>query len=271
MTTQRKKLEHRRPNFKFGSKIPRHWLEGSPFKTHFLNSLTLVFPSGEKYFIRSIQKLIAQIDSPQIKKDAQDFIRQEAQHALEHKKFFAILQEQGYSAKEIHNCIDKIITRILEPLNSQNFNLAITAGLEHMTALVAQVGLENDFLRNAPSPLKELFNWHAAEEIEHRSVAFDVYQSLSGDTLLRIIAFVYANVLLFLMISAPTAYLLAKDRELFKAATLKDALDMFFIKDKLMLRAFGIFVDYLRPDFHPSQSEVDELASGQFSKLRFQA
>jgi predicted metal-dependent hydrolase len=34
----------------------------------------------------------------------------------------------------------------------------------------------------------DLLRWHGAEEVEHRSVAFDLFQHLSGSYLLRVLA-----------------------------------------------------------------------------------
>lgn len=56
-------------------------------------------------------------------------------------------------------------------------NLAIIAGFEHLTTLFAEFALETDFLAEAEPKLRELFEWHGAEEIEHKSVAYDVFQN----------------------------------------------------------------------------------------------
>ena len=63
-------LKHRKPNLKFPKKIPKHWFGQSAFKTHLLNSFTLFFPSGEKYFIRSIKRVLKDIDNEELKLEA---------------------------------------------------------------------------------------------------------------------------------------------------------------------------------------------------------
>jgi len=40
---------------------------------------------------------------------------------------------------------------------------------------------EPAFLKGMEEPMKDLLLWHAVEEIEHKSVAFDVYMEVSGD------------------------------------------------------------------------------------------
>lgn len=266
MSDKRKSsIIHRKPNFKFSPDIPKHWLNGSPFRTHLLNSFTLIFPSGERYFIRSVRARLNQITDPKVKEDAMAFIKQEAQHALEHHKFFAVLEKQGYDPEKIHKLIDKIVTTLLEPLNSKDFNLALTAGLEHLTALIAEISLDQDYLKDAPAQMKALYDWHAAEEIEHRSVAFDVYNNVNGDYLMRVIALLYGNLVLTVFSTVITSYLLAKDGELFKLSTLKEALDTLFFKEKLALRASNIFVRYFSPRFHPDKESIDDLAENVFS------
>ena len=60
--------------------------------------------------------------------------------------------------------------------------LAITVALEHVTATLAAVLLEqrSTTLAGADSRVAEVWLWHAAEETEHRSVAFDVYARVGG-------------------------------------------------------------------------------------------
>lgn len=260
---------HRKPGFRFDQKTERFWLGESPFKTHLLNSFTLIFPSGEKFFIRSIRACFDKIQDVKISKDAVDFIKQETQHAIEHQKFFKVLIEHGYDPDQIHKFADRLINKILEPLHSKKLNLALTAGLEHLTALFAEISLTSDFLKDAPDELRKLYDWHAAEEIEHRNVAFDVYDQAGGDYFLRIAAFFYGNLVLIALSSGITAYLLHKDKELLKLSTVRDAANVFVLQEKLLIKGAIIFFKYLSPDFHPSKSEIDSLSTRIFEREAF--
>ena len=43
-------------NFEFSpAAIPRHWLADSMLSTALANSLNLIFPAGERFFIRSVK------------------------------------------------------------------------------------------------------------------------------------------------------------------------------------------------------------------------
>jgi uncharacterized protein len=60
--------------------------------------------------------------------------------------------------------------------------LAITCALEHFTALLASRVLTNRSLyKEGTDPaFASLWLWHAAEEIEHKGVCYDVYEHVFG-------------------------------------------------------------------------------------------
>ncbi len=64
--------------------------------------------------------------------------------------------------------------------------LAITCAFEHFTALLGGYILRHpEVLSTLYLDAVKLWVWHAIEEIEHRSVAFDVYQHVYGDDKIR--------------------------------------------------------------------------------------
>jgi predicted metal-dependent hydrolase len=254
----------RKLNLNFTKDIPKHWLGNSIFKSHLLNSFTLVFPAGEKFFIRSINKFSRQITDPKLKQDVKTFIRQESQHAVEHEKFFQNLRDQGYEIDWLVDAIESVIKKVLEPGFGAKMNLATTAGLEHFTALLAEIGLKENFLGEAHPIMKELFEWHAAEEIEHRSVAFDVLNAVDKSYALRLAGLINAYVLLSLFCGSSTIYLVAKDKKLLDASVLKDALDTLFLKEALFFKSLQICLHYLDPYFHPDNRDLDELSETVF-------
>jgi uncharacterized protein len=256
---------HRKPNFTFEEEFEKHWLGGSPFKTHFLNSLTLIFPTGEKYFIRSINKVLKKVKKKNLKQEAYQFIKQEAQHSMEHEKFFKVLERQGYDIRKLVGILDKLVTNYFEPFFSKESNMAITSGLEHITALLAEISLEENFLKEAPQKLQELFNWHAAEEIEHRAVAFDVLKEIDDSYQKRLLGITVAYVLMSAYAGVSTVHLLHQDKLLFKKETVKDFTSMFFTDEKLFFKAVSIFFRYLDPDFHPDKQDIDELSESFFN------
>lgn len=261
-----KKIIHRKPNFQIPQDIEKYWLGGSVFKTHFLNSFTLIFPIGERYFIRSINCMLKKINDPILLTEAQSFIKQEAQHAIEHGRFMNILKNQGLEFEGTLKYVEFLIEKILAPMNGEALNLAVTSGLEHMTALLAEISLSENFLKEAPSSIRDLYNWHAAEEIEHRAVAFDILSECHPHFALRVAGLFYAYVLLSGLTAFFTAKLIVEDGKIFNKVIWTDFFDTFIFKEKLLFKAAGIFVNYLSPDFHPLNEKIDHLGKSIFKQ-----
>lgn len=246
-------IKPRRPGFEFSTDIPKHWLPQSPFKTHLCNSFTLLFPTGEKFFIRSLTRFVPKLTDEKLKEDARGFVKQEAQHALEHEKFLANMRAQGYEIDATLRLVEDVITRFVENHTSEEFRLALTAGFEHLTSLLAEIGLSEDFFKDAHPEMKALFEWHALEEIEHRAVAYDVLQSVDKNYARRAAGLLTAYLILSGLSGYVTANLLWQDRLLLKRDTLKEALDVFILEHRLLPKALEIFVRYLKPRFHPGE------------------
>ena len=67
--------------------------------------------------------------------------------------------------------------------------LAVTAALEPFKAVLGQWLIQNRGLdyAGADQTMLDLLRWHGAEEIEHRSLVFDVYQNVCGNYVLRVL------------------------------------------------------------------------------------
>jgi len=95
--------------------------------------------------------------------------------------------------------------------------------------------------------------WHGAEEVEHRSVAFDVYQHLSGNYLRRLVSMVGVAIALTLGFTYGGVMFLRADtttsqRFTFRAFR-KSGRAGTLPKFTFALRAVP---SYLRRDYHPS-------------------
>ena len=67
------------------------------------------------------------------------------------------------------------------------FRLSIIATVEHMTCVLGKYALENNYweMLGADPEMVDLVKWHGAEEVEHRTVAFDLYRHLGGGYISR--------------------------------------------------------------------------------------
>ncbi|MEM9423891.1 MAG: metal-dependent hydrolase, partial [Spirochaetota bacterium] len=82
----------------------------NPRLTRYLNSLSLLFPAGEKFFIRSVRKFESQV--PQMQDDIQMFCQQEGRHSREHIKVNKILQSHGVEVSKIEDETAKRLYRL---------------------------------------------------------------------------------------------------------------------------------------------------------------
>src|SRR3954470_8820133 len=168
--------------------LPKHFAaDGDIILSHVAASLSAVFPDGEDFFVRSVRTFRDQVTDPELKRQVAGFIGQEAMHGREHRLFNDRLDQLGYPTKRFERFTKKglaIRARLL-PATS---NLAATAALEHFTATLAALVLNNEETRDlfGHEEVRNLFLWHALEESEHKAVAFDVYKAVGGTERTRV-------------------------------------------------------------------------------------
>jgi predicted metal-dependent hydrolase len=153
------------------------WLHGDPMQSAFCDSLSVLFPHGERFFIQSIVHYLPGIKDPDLQKDIYNFIAQEGLHTREHEAYNQTLRSFGYPVDDMEARIEKGLQRITSPLH----RLATTAAIEHLTATLGHLVLSDDrIFDSAPPPYKELWTWHCLEELEHKGVAFDVFKHVTA-------------------------------------------------------------------------------------------
>jgi predicted metal-dependent hydrolase len=142
--------------------------------------------------------------------------------------------------------------------------LSVTAALEHYTAILAEGALRDRFLDAAHPALRDLLLWHAAEEIEHKAVAFDVLRRVNPGYGLRVAGMALATVTLAGFWAAATLMFLAEDGALDRASVseLRRAREAAGMPERSIARDVFLagLLSYLRPDFHPTQIDNEALA-----------
>src|SRR5262245_60695687 len=63
----------RRMDFPFDESIPRHWFAGNPVATHVINGLNLLFPAGERFFVRSVRHYVTRVYNPELREQIKGF------------------------------------------------------------------------------------------------------------------------------------------------------------------------------------------------------
>ena len=250
---------------------PRRWWAGEPFGTAWHNALSATFPRGEAFFIEAVK---AHRDGADAKLDAEirAFVRQEINHTREHIAFNRLAEDAGYDIKAIDTRVAEMLA--LTKDRPAIANLAVTMALEHYTAMMAAEFLENPaHFADADAEVREMWRWHAAEEIEHKGVAFDTWNHATRDWTpgkrWRVRSFVMVSVTarFFKNRWTDSLELLAQDGitgwkakwGLFKYLT---------VSPGIVRRIFPAWLAYFKPGFHPwdhDDRELIKLYEGDFA------
>lgn len=257
------RLAPRRVQFEF-EPVPVHWVPGRPFLTHLLNALHFLFEHGERWFCKAFRAALPQIQDAQLRADVRGFIAQEATHSHHHAGFIGHLAAQGLHLPDFSRGLLRLLKRVRRRVTLRG-QVAVIAGIEQYTAFLGAWVFEHGTLRDADPAMRELFLWHAAEEIEHKAVAFDLLQELRPGYFYRVGHFLLASLALFIAWGLALVLLLRRDRRASLRAVLVDFVRC--VRDGSLpigpvLR--GCF-SYLKPGFHPDQDDNLHLAENHFA------
>ena len=137
----------------------------------------------------------------------------------------------------------------------------MTAALEHYTAAFGSAFMTEDLIDTVPEEMARLLAWHGLEELEHRSVAFDVLGSVDDRYSLRLAGFLFATGLLVVVPAIGSVMFAVADlssglRDEPRAAAAAPATSpavLAGMSARLVRRMGGHLLGYLRPGFHPDQ------------------
>jgi predicted metal-dependent hydrolase len=232
----------------------KHWCAGDAFVTAWMNALSMSFPIGEQFFIDSLRA--AAKDLPEAEQAIwhgalQGFVAQEATHRQIHKRFNDHLLQSG-----MVNGWERRIKRRLKYINHlpPKHHVAITAAYEHFTSIMSSWLLNNqDRLDGTEERFKTLWMWHASEEIEHRSVAFDMFESIDGRLAVRNLWMRRITLVFFIDAFLQTLSNLRRDGSMWKRSTWSSAWRFLFAPGGLLRSIYPQWKDYFKPEFHPLQ------------------
>ena len=230
------------------------WNGQDAFRSAFFNALSMSFPIGEQYFMDSVRaglKTLPEEQRAQWATEVQGFVGQEATHRRIHALFNGHLQTQGFD-----NALERRAARRLQKYAhlDTRIHVASTAATEHLTAIFADWMLKSpSALEGAEPRLQTLWLWHSAEESEHRSTAFDIYQALGGNERWRVRIFHYITITFLSDITRQTVRNLWHDGALFQWSTWRSGWNLLLSKDGMFRGNYALWKDYKRADFHPRQ------------------
>ncbi|MCT9088004.1 metal-dependent hydrolase [Streptomyces sp. ASQP_92] len=245
---------------------PLHWIPGDPFTGHTINVLHLLLPAGERWFVHVYKQVLPLITDDRLREDVIGFIGQEAMHSAAHDDVLPHLKKLGldptpYTA-QVDWLFEKLLgDRTLPPGRARRWwlmeRVATIAAIEHYTAFLGNWILNAETLDRcgADPTMLDLLRWHGAEEVEHRSVAFELFLHLDGGYRRRVrtwataftaLAFLWQRGARFFMANDPTPSVGRASLRAFYRAGRAGMLP----STPAMLKSVP---RYLSRDYHPSQ------------------
>jgi predicted metal-dependent hydrolase len=239
--------------------VPRDWYAGDPYTTTFLDALSLLFPEGERFFVESVKQHKQHLTA-ELRPAVAGFIGQEAMHGKEHRAFNAMLVAQGYTqAPRVERGLQRFLKRVRRTLSPRS-QLAVTCGLEHFTAILAEGLLSDPRMReDMHDSVRNLWAWHALEESEHKAVAFDVYRAAGGGYTRRVAIMLLTTAMFFAYLGATHARLMATRGILVRPWRWARGLTKMWIWPAHFTRLVPAYLSYFRPGFHPDDRDTRAL------------
>ncbi|MDG9860184.1 metal-dependent hydrolase [Acinetobacter ursingii] len=240
-------------------KIKRHYFANSPVMSHMLTALSSTFPIGEQFFVHSVRNVRDKVTDPTLQAQIAAFIGQEAMHSKAHSEFNDAWRRDHYNLDRFQAWLARknIHVRSLHP----KIQLAITCAFEHFTALLGGYILRHpEVLSTLDEDAMKLWVWHAIEEIEHRSVAFDVYQAVYGDDrirrlLMRSVTTGFASLTLY---STTRLFWQDKWNSLPKIG---GNLFGLYLLGKMLIQLLPEYLSYYQSDFHPAAHDYSKIVN----------
>lgn len=237
--------------------IRRHYFANSPIMSHLLTALSSTFPIGEQFFVHSVRNVRDKVQDEKLQAQIATFIGQEAMHSKAHAEFNDAWRSDDYNLDRFQAWLarkDQYVKN-LHP----KIQLAITCAFEHFTALLGGYILRHpEVLSTLDDDAVKLWVWHAIEEIEHRAVAFDVYQAVYGDDkirrmIMRSVTTGFASLTLY---SATKLFMQDRKKSLPKIGGNIFGL---YLLAKMLIQMFPEYLSYYQKDFHPADIDYSKI------------
>jgi predicted metal-dependent hydrolase len=157
------------------------WSKSSPYFSVFINALGLHVPYFERYLIHTMNTVKHDVADDKLRRDMVALAGQEGHHARNFIAFNALMAKR-YPKVEKLDATAKNYFKSAAKKDSVKRKVAFTAGYETFTFLAGLIILKNydKWMADSHPVMKALWVWHQVEEVEHGSVAHDVYRALYG-------------------------------------------------------------------------------------------
>ena len=251
--------------------IPVKWCNADAVTSSVMEAVSFVTPVLENFFIRSVAEgMRVHSNEVALVERCREFLHEEANHSRIHKKFnrqlLSRLNKQPPGLRMIGGLLDLAKNHL-----SLASRLALAAALEHFTAVISKVYLNHEGdLQFQSAYAKELFDWHAREELDHRSVVFDLWQAQGASG--RLSRFVAVLVIfgvggLYLALAVPWILHKKSDHKISKTLGAICGFVKKNTRDALRYTPVVDLFSFARRDFHPEFLVNDQQTASAHHKV----
>lgn len=246
-------IQVRKLRFPLDPGVPPVWNPTQREWSHMVNGASLAMPYLEPFLNHTLREASDQLDNADLAADVRGFIGQEAQHYTQHRRYNEMLKANGYPELAAVEATFAADYRALAR-RSLPWRLAYAAGFETMTAGITEwlLGDRDRLFRGADPTVTSLVLWHMVEETEHKTVAFDVFNAVSGNYLLRVLGLLHGSLHVGFMSRRAYVAMLKKDG---CWHDLRSRLRLWSMVVRFLVRAGSAMVRALHPRHHPDQVE----------------
>lgn len=250
-TPQNVEIVPRNRQFNIDETLATNWHSDDAFRTAFFDAMSILFPLGEQFFIDSVKAYRDKIDDPELERRVRGFMAQESIHRREHQRYNeALCRARGISLQKMEALVKRRQEFARRFLTAKQ-QLSGTVAFEHLTAILADATFRNpEGLAGAHPEMAALWHWHALEETEHKSVAFDVFVAVGGKTWRRRLSMAIVTVE-FTHHVIRNMRLLLRDYEGSRMALWKDGFRFLFGERGALRGLLRPYLDFYKKDFHP--------------------
>lgn len=254
-------------NRSFDFTVPQYWLGEARAVTIFFDNLSILFPEGERFFMQAVRAHEHFVTDDKLRAEVRAFLQQEGAHSREHHRYNQRLATLGYPVAALERGVKWILQGAKKRL-PKRWQLSATCALEHFTASLGHILLTHrDSLAKADPAMRGLWLWHAAEEVEHKAVAWDVYQA-AGAPYLERVGIMLVTTWIFWAKIAEQQWKMMQTAGIERDPSEWFALVKYlYVSPGPMRQLARLYLDYFRPSFHPWDLDDRALITVAFSNL----
>ena len=216
-----REVKARRVRFQWPADQRPVWTPARPEMAIAANAVSLMMPHVEPYIVATVREAMragpvaeALAADDELAAATRGYVHQEAQHHAQHRRFNDRIVTHYPRLHKVERLMAWFYARLRR--RSTRFGLAYASGAETIAFVAARwVDRRLSLLRGADATPATLFLWHLAEEVEHKDVAFDLYQASGGGRLMHAWGTIVAALAMFAGVVLGTLPMLWAERRMF--------------------------------------------------------